>query len=460
MQQDGEDMSGNHEPNWGSVLSPSARALMKTIRNLEDDVEIDLFQPGPEIERLGQIVASHKGSLHASLKTRIVEVLALGGIDVITQRDLWTLIEDLWCANVSKFSPTELTVLKGSVEHPREDLRNLARSMSLTYSQTRRAIQRLRLAGVLAKEGLLNFEKMGLQQILIILEAPKLVVSSPYITKTLFVDGPNPMVFQVASMPIRYIDDIQNIIRSLRGTSFRASCWYIYRGQLMFNGKYCDRRGEWNLDLFHWKMQLRREDEDLVIGEQLRGKEEVMHLTPVDLRILDTLIENYDATASEIVEATGISESTAFRRRSQILEKNVIMPRCRIRIPQLKDRVLVITSPNCAGSILRAWSQLPVTYTTRLENIETHERKVLLFAAIPLGTTDSLLKALNSSMSRVDDYAAYSISAGSEVQLATSFMFNRKEMQWKWNKGDLLDARTYEIVRRECEGRSIPVDLV
>lgn len=228
----------------------------------------------------------------------------------------------------------------------------------------------------------------------------------------------------------------------------------------MFNGKYCSDKGEWSLDIFHWKMQLRREDEDLVVGDQPPGKEEVIHFTPADLRILDRLIENYDATATEIVEATDLSDSTAFRRRSQLLENDVVLPRSRIRIPQLKDRVLVMTSPNCAGSILGAWSQLPVTYTTRLENIETGEKKVLLLAAIPPGTAESLVRALNSSMSRVDDYSVYIVSAGSESPLATSYMFNRKEMKWKWNKGDFLDARTYEIVRRECDEGSIPVDLV
>ncbi|MFX1367721.1 MAG: hypothetical protein ACFFAY_03890, partial [Promethearchaeota archaeon] len=69
-------------------------------------------------------------------------------------------------------------------------------------------------------------------------------------------------------------------------------------------------------------------------------------------------------------------------------------------------------------------------------------------------------KALDASMSRVDDYSAYIVSAGNEVRLTTSFMYDRKEKRWKWNKGDFLDARTYEIVRRECSDGPIPVDLV
>jgi len=460
LKRDGLKMADSDESDWDSFLSPSARALMRIIRDLEDDAEIDVFQPGPEIDRLRQIVASHKGSLHASLKMRIAEVLTLGGIDVITQRDLWTLIEDLWGENVSRFSSTELAVLRGSLEDPKMGLRVLAEKVGLSYSQARRASQRLRLAGVLRKEGLLNVERLGLQQILIILEAPKLVVSSPYITRTLFVDGSNPMVFQVASMPTRHIEDLHNITRSLRGTSFRASSWYLSRGQPRFNGKYCTKRGDWKLDLFHWKLQLRKEEDSLVVGDSPPGKTEVVHFTPADLRILDQLISNFDATANDIVESTSFSDSTAFRRRSMILENEMVIPRTRARIPQLKDRVLVMTSPDCAGSILGAWSQLPVTYTTRLENIETREKKVLLLAALPPGTSESLIKALESSMSRVDDYSAYIVSAGNEVQLTTTFMYDRKEKTWKWNKGDFLDARTYEIVRRECSEGTIPVDLV
>ncbi len=453
-------MGGIDESDWESFLSPSARALMRIIRDLEDDAEIDVFQPGPEIDRLKQIVSSHKGSLHASLKSRIVEVLNLGGIDVITQRDLWNLIEDIWGENVSRFSSTELAVLRGSLEDPKVGLRTLAKRVSLSYSQARRAMQRLRLAGVVRREGLLNVEKLGLQQILIMLEAPKLVVSSPYITRTLFVDGSNPMVFQVASIPSGFISDLHNIIRSLRGTSYKASCWYLSRGQPMFNGKYCTNRGDWKIDIFHWKLQLRKEEDSLVFGDSTPGKPEVIHFTPADLKILDRLIENYEATANEIVESTSLSDSTAFRKRSMILENDIVIPRARVKVPQLKDRVLVITSPECAGNILSAWSQLPVTYTTRLENIETGEKKVLLLAALPPGTAESLTKALDASMSRVDDYSAYIVSAGNEVRLTTSFMYDRKEKRWKWNKGDFLDARTYEIVRRECSDGPIPVDLV
>ncbi|MHA2192430.1 MAG: hypothetical protein ACXAAR_03270 [Candidatus Thorarchaeota archaeon] len=107
-----------------------------------------------------------------------------------------------------------------------------------------------------------------------------------------------------------------------------------------------------------------------------------------------------------------MSDSTAFRKRASLLEDRVVIPRTRVRVPHLKDRVLALSDPECAGNILSAWSLLPVTYLTRLVNIETSEKRVLQMAALPPGTSEGLIESLADWMSRVDDYSAHTISAG------------------------------------------------
>ncbi|MHA2299878.1 MAG: hypothetical protein ACXACD_02880 [Candidatus Thorarchaeota archaeon] len=439
-------------------FSHDARTLIKIVCGLEEKKELNLFQHGPEIDRLIQIAESHRGSLCMALKTRLNEVEELGGVESITQKDVWSLIEEIWHRNVSIFSATEQSVLRERLFEPGVGISELAARAELSYSQARRAVQRLRRAEVLRMEGALNASKLGLERVLVILEAPELVLSSPYITKTLFVDGSEPLVLLVATLPSERKSDLLDMIRSLRNTSTRASAWKLSAGQSRFNGKYCKPRVGWEFDRFHWSTQIRRSDSDIIVSDSSLAEERI-HFTPADLKIIDELVVNFDATANEIVSSTGLSDSTAFRKRASLLEDRVVVPRTRVRVPHLKDRVLVLSDPECAGNILSAWRLLPVTYLTRLVNLETSENRVLQMAALPPGTSEGLIEALANWMSRVDDYSAYTISAGTEDAFKADAMFNRRDRAWKWNQGDFFDARSFKRTRREAEKGIIPVDL-
>ncbi len=458
LSQEDNFIPDDDSPDWEGLLTADAKALLRTVREIEEGGEIDVFQPNPDIERLVQIVGSYRGSPFSAVRRRIDEVRELGDVEVITQKDLWSLLEDLWRANVSHLSDTELAALKKSIEEPGLGLRFLAQKSGLSYSQARRAVQRLRRADVLRMEGVLNAGKLGLQRVLILLESPELVLSSVYITKTLFIDGAEPKVLHVATIPAQRMEDMLNIVRGLRTTSAKASAWSLSTGKPAFDGRYSTKTG-WNLDTFHWSTQVRKGDNQLILGEPRASKPERIHFTPADLKIIDQLALDYEATAQEIVEATGLSESTAFRKRAQLIEERVVFPRFRARVPQLTDRVLVMSDVSTAGTVLPAWGLLPVTYVTRLENLETSERRVLHIAALPPGTSRSLIRALQSWMSRVDDYSADAVQAGAENRFMTAAMFNRDERAWKWGHGDFFDVRSYASVRRESENRDVPLDL-
>ncbi|MHA2432365.1 MAG: winged helix-turn-helix domain-containing protein, partial [Candidatus Thorarchaeota archaeon] len=425
LSQEDSVIPGDDSSDWESLPTADAKALLRSIREIEEGSEIDVFQPGPEIERLMRMMGSYRGSLFTALRRRIGEVRRLGGVEVITQKDLWLIVEELWSANVSLFSDTELAVLKCSLDEPGLNLRSLAQKSGLSYSQARRAVQRLRRADVLRIEGLLNAGKLGLQRVLVLLESPTLVLSSVYITKTLFIDGAEPRVLHVATIPNDRIEDMLNIVRGLRTTSTRASVWKISAGKPAFDGRYSSKTG-WNLDVFHWSTQVRKGENHLVLGESSPSTPELVHFTATDLKIADQLNINFEATAQEIVESTGLSESTVFRKRAQLIEKRVVVPRSRARVPQLTDRVLVLSDASTAGSILAAWSLLPITYMTRLENLETSETRVLQIAALPPGTSRSFIRALESWMSRVDDYSANVVHAGTESCFKAAAMFNRR----------------------------------
>jgi hypothetical protein len=119
-----------------------------------------------------------------------------------------------------------------------------------------------------------------------------------------------------------------------------------------------------------------------------------------------------------------------------------------------------MVSPNVAADIVRAWQALPVTYITKVTNIEDPARsRVLLLAALPRGAAVRLVNVLLSELSRADDYVAQIVSSGQESFVSTAAMFDRKSKSWKWSRGDFFDVRSYGVVRNEAETGTVPIDL-
>jgi DNA-binding Lrp family transcriptional regulator len=450
------------DTDFRSKLTSSATAVLRVLQSFEDRNDAEIFDDSdPDASHLRKMVRTYRGSLYSEVTRRLAEVITLGGVSVVTQRDVVSLVEEIWDSNVSRCSPTELEVLKGVLEDSSLSLRSLSSAVGLSYAQTRRAAQRLRASGVLHIKGLLNTNVLGLERILIILENPTLVLSGPYIHKALFVDSPSSIAFLVSTLPRERVPEVLKMIKSLRGTAGSVSAWKLSAGKPRFSDVYYNvKTGEWRPNLFHFRLMLRVRDDDITVGTRSFASTIPSSMfTSAELQILERIVENYEATAVEITESTDLSESTAFKKRSQLISNRVVVPRATVTIPKLKDRVIAIMSPDCAGGIVPAWSQLPLTYVARLENLENpSEKKILLLSALASGSASDLIDVLYSEKSRVDDFIAHSVTGGITNPIKVASMFDRREKRWKWDPS-YFDLLSYGIARKESGRNSIPLDL-
>jgi hypothetical protein len=296
---------------------------------------------------------------------------------------------------------------------------------------------------------------------LLALKSPSLAISGPYIEKSLFVDGPSPSAYLVAAHPAERKEDFLQLVKTLRTAAESVSLWHLSRGKLGFSDVYLDSRtGQWRVDLLHFRLASRSGGDSIILGESGALSAGVPNPTPAELLIIDQLRINYECTATEVVESTGVSESTAFRKCRELRDSGVVQPRTAITIPNLTEYVLAMISPNAAGDLVHAWQALPVTYVTKIWNIENPaENRILLVAALPKGTSRDVVKVLHSELSRADDYSVQIVSAGTEGFVSTAAMFDRKSRSWRWNQGDFFDVRSYGIVRNEAETGTVPIDL-
>ncbi|MFW9832358.1 MAG: hypothetical protein ACFFEK_00020 [Candidatus Thorarchaeota archaeon] len=461
QEQDESVMPDEKGPNFQSKLSPSATAILRFVKTFEEGGQLQVFQTDAEFEVLQMMVNSYRGSLHSLLTRRLEEVVNLGGVSIISQRDIMSLIVNLWEENISHFSRTELPFLEAAIKNPGSTLNELASKASLSYAQARRAQKRLNESRVLKTVGMLNTHKLGLERILIIFESPSLVLSGPYVQKTLMVDGYSPLVLVVATIPYEKRKELLETIGLFRASTGSVSVWSLSDGRPFFSGRYFNSHDGWTLDLLHFRLMLRKGGDSLLLADVATpSPPKPQKFTFADVKIIDALVDDFDSTGNDIVASTGLSSSTTFRKRAQLIKKHVVLPRARVNIPRLSDRVICLLSPECSGDIIPAWNHLPITYQSRIQNIEdSSEKKVLLVSALPAGSGRNLIDVLNDETSKIHDYSAHVVAAGTGQSTKVASMYDRRSDTWKWEVSKFFDALAYSVVRREASPTDIPLDL-
>ena len=162
-QEQDEPIMPDEKPKFESKLSPSATAILRFVKTFEEGGQLQVFQTDAEFELLQAMVTTYRGSLHSLLTRRLEEVVNLGGVSIISQRDIMSLIVNLWEENISRLSRTELPFLEAAIKNPGASLNALSAKAELSYAQSRRAQKRLNDSGVLKTVGSLNTHKLGLE---------------------------------------------------------------------------------------------------------------------------------------------------------------------------------------------------------------------------------------------------------------------------------------------------------
>ncbi|MGY5874357.1 MAG: hypothetical protein RTU30_01310 [Candidatus Thorarchaeota archaeon] len=446
------------------ILSPSAWAFLDAIKRIEDHEDLDLFQTDPSIDRLQIMADTYRGKLSTDLMKRISQVIDRGNISIITQQDLTSMVESVWLTNVSKLSTTELKLLGATCNIPGATLKSLGTISRLTYSQTRRASKRLRASELLKIRGLLNCGELGLTRILLVLENSELVVTGPYVEKALFVDGAIPTTYLVVKVPTARLNDMQNVIRSLRNVSSQITAWKLAPGSLSCSGGYYNtRKSHWEPDLLHFSLVMRNSMVDLTVSDLPLGVNQCPDFGPTGPKVVDCLQKNYEYPAADIAKIVGVSQSTSFRLRNDYIKNNYVVPRAKVDLLNLGDRVIGLLDPDIAGDVITAWDLLPITYVSQAVNLENpSDRKVVFLASMPSGTGRDLVQVLKSEMSRANSSPFHTASSGIDGHLRVASMFDRRAKEpddgWKWSL-DFIDARSYTTIRREAESETMPNDL-
>ncbi|MHA2424752.1 MAG: hypothetical protein ACXAEF_08190 [Candidatus Thorarchaeota archaeon] len=455
-------MASSSQTNYNAKLSPSARALMNILRQLQHNQNLNVFNPGPQVEELKKIVQTYRGNILSATERRLESIVKKDGIRIIPSNDLMDIIRKIWGLNISKFTRTELQALEGVMKKPELSTAELAETVDLTYNRCRRALDSLKKSTVLRREGRIDAASLGMDRVLIIMTNPSGVITSPFFTRYLYVDGSTRKVFITALVPSKRREDFLRTIASLRSVSDNTTVWALSSGEPRLGTTYYDpSKKKFEFDALHFRLVIRSGGDELTLGEFPVGQVRFpLRFKESETKIIEQLTLNFDLTAQELSQLTNLSASTTFRKRARIVNERIVIPRAKITIPTLSDRVIGVFSGEAASNILHAWAMLPLTYSSMITNLENRQEKKIVFAtALPSGSARELLDALASERSQVDDFVVHEIAGGTVSHLPIGSLYDHSKKDWLFNS-TFFDVRTYGIVRREASRKDIPIDLV
>ncbi len=453
--------SARHAMDYVSKLSYSASTILKIIQQLEEDPDSNSFYPSQELGELRKAVSTYRGGFYNAVVKKLVRIISKGGVEIITSNDLMAIIRHLWKHNISRLSKTELMVLEGALRFPELRLNELAKRIGISYSKTRRGFEQLRNSDVVERIGVPDLVQMGLDRILIIMDSCQAVPTSPYLTQILFSDKIANKVFIKGLIPSRNRNAFLSTAKSLRSLSESTSVWALSNGEPHLSSTYYDTDTKlFEFDPLHFKLLLRAGSVDLTVGSfSMDHIQFPKRFDLLDIKVIESLLTDYDSTVRDLVKRIDMSEGTVFRRRSKIIRDGIVKPRIRISIPALSDIVLGIFSIDSASKAINAWRRLPLSYVSQLMNLENPSDKRILFtAALPRGGSDDLVNVLSQEMSKVDEYEICKIDAGISEAFPVSALYDVLDRRWSFSSS-FFDIRSYSSCRIEGDSARITLDL-
>jgi len=440
-----------------SKLTPNARAFLDTVEYFQTSDEIATVED--EHQRLYEIVENFRGNLYEAVIQRLKEILRPAGVEIVTESDLWSIVIELVKVNASILRKPELQTLSLAVEKPGVSMKRMSEELAnLSYNQVRRAMSRLERNGIYIVRGLLNASRLGLRRYLVVLDSPNLIPSGPYFHKFLF-STTVQKVYVVATFPEEKEADFLNMVRLLRTDARSVTAYSLSRGSLHFSpAYYSGEKRSWEIEPLHFGMLLRQGGEELVFGRSTRNSDETeITLANSEPKILRILQHSYNMPVSQISSKTGLSETTVVETRLRLFNHRIVLPRPRLRIPTLQEMLLFHMS-DAAGDLLATSRYLPLTYTSKIENLETSELRILLLAYCKGGLTREMKDLALRATSLVDNVVVHRVQCGISDCIPVETMYDAKKGEWIWNSA-LFDAVGYNTLRRSASRDDIPLDL-
>lgn len=308
----------------------------------------------------------------------------------LSVKQFWTLATELCKFTIFPLSPLDVRIIKTFSTMPMITIPALARLLKTSYKKTRSRWNRLRKLNICRIPAQLNYRRLGLIPIFIELHDTKTSISSPYILSYSELAGNVRRALYFMVVPEDQITQLPSFLTRHFGTTY--TLYHVEDvGQTIEFTHYQIKRERWSIDwrkLFIGAHLLHNSDWSQQ-SEFQSDAEANLHRLYIpdnkDKKLIPLLASDARMKLEKLASIAGMSVSQASRRKSRLIELEVLQPKPIIRRIGLLEDVIIRIKEN-DSRLLGIVNELPQAWTRKLTEYHTGGKELFVYATLPPGS--------------------------------------------------------------------------
>ncbi|MEM2136261.1 MAG: hypothetical protein QXG44_15515 [Candidatus Jordarchaeaceae archaeon] len=381
-------------------------------------------------------------SVISTLK-QLDKYMRLGGENSLTSEQLRQILQDMVYDYRVKLDAKDLKILDKVRSNIFITIKEIADETNTSYTTIQRRKKMLEERCRLGIFPRVNYPMIGLTNMLILVEGEAYVKSPYLLSRQELYGGIDLYSFFSIAVPPRAVN---LVYKEFEKRVPRFWTWIIDSFESSFSLDFYDvDEGNWKIDWKAWSLYLSNvlsKGWGKVLSPEEMGKKhpptsplgKVRGVTIKELKLIDALSKNFNATVQDLSQNLGYNARTIIRTRENLLKRGTLQLALGIDQIGLNEHILFIieSEPDTLHSFVVAIKRLPKTwiYWTRTLN---KENALACWLEAPLGSITPLERAIRRTLLPLAKYKLFfrSHQEGSRIPLLE--LFDAQTKTWKWS---------------------------
>ena len=349
------------------------------------------------------------------------------------------------------FDHRDIKILECLAQNPELSDTKLARMLGVSLSTVNRRLKEMERNLVYKTAGFINFEKLGLRQILVFV--PHQVHTFPesplsYYLRTVHrIFGENEGALISLIVPKDHMLDAVMLLRREYG-NIDAYLVTEVGYSISFRFYDVDSR-KWNINFRALSLFIRGLIEEPTYADIIRpptyrilkgnSSEPQMRLTRTDLRILQIFSENFNTPLRHIAKMLGTYHQYIMRRKEEFLKNRIITPYisllpARAGIPEVAIIVVDDHSEETIKALETGLMELPKVWIYKVKSLTRlpTDLQRIFWLELPKGSMIEMSKYLCRVLDRYIEYRIYFKVGYTGSRLLLADAWNEESQSWIW----------------------------
>ncbi|MEM2145534.1 MAG: hypothetical protein QW279_09245, partial [Candidatus Jordarchaeaceae archaeon] len=340
-----------------------------------------------------------------------------------------------------KLDVKDLMILNAMCEDLFISTADIQKQTSMTYKTTFYRKKALEERCRLRVGTRLNYSKIGLSNLIIMVEG-EAYIESPYLLSRQELLGGNVYTIFSISVPPRAVNQVRKDFEKIFS---KLWLWKVYgfEGSISFSFYDADK-GDWNIDWDAWSLYLSNvlsKGWDKVIIKKKKKEIEPIYIdekrsvTTEELKIIVELLERADKPTLELSKKLEYDMRVVERTKKNLYEEGVLIPFLSIEHIGLNESILFIieSDTNTLNSFVVAVRELPKAWIYWMNSLKEQDSPALAcWLEAPLGSITPLERIIRQTLRTLADYKLCFRSSSEGSQAPLLELFDPQTETWKW----------------------------